>query len=179
MLRWLADADVELAPALGRDPLCSYRGPEGTQHWCIDGVLVDTCLAALLHAAERRPQGAISGHVPVCFKIHVRGASQRVVRFVRPKSVVAAQREEHERLPVQRLLHQTAAGWQAALATEDMYRAWALWTTTAEEALLALRCPDISPDTFLAGATLPLAPPHLPRGGGTDQLLWEVRLCTK
>ena len=60
-----------------------------------------------------------------------------------------------------------------------MDRTWAFWTTTAEETLLALACPDITPDTLPAGATLPLAPPHLPRGRGTDQLLREVRLCPK
>ena len=108
------------------------------------------------------------------------GASQRVVKFVRPKPVVAVQREDHERLLlVQRLLDPMEAGWQAALATGDVDRAWAFWTTTAEEALLALACPDITPDILPAGATLPLAPPHLPRGKGTDQLLREVRLCPK
>ena len=178
LTRRLADADLELATASGRDPLCSYHGPEGTRPSRIDGLLVD--MAALLHAAERLPRGAISGHIPVCFDIHLRGASQRVVKFVRPKPVVPAQREEHERLLlVQRLLDPMEAGWQAALATGDVDRAWAFWTTTAEEALLALACPDITPDTLPAGATLPVAPPHLPLGRGTDQLLREVRLCPK
>ena len=70
-------------------------------------------------------------------------------------------------------------GWQAALSTGDVDRAWALWTTAAEETLLALACPDITPDSLPATATLPLAPPHLPRGGSADQLLREVRLCPK
>ena len=61
----------------------------------------------------------------------------------------------------------------------DVDRARAFWTTAAEEALLTLACPDITPDTLPAGATLPLAPPHLPRGRGTDQLLQEGRLCPK
>ena len=60
-----------------------------------------------------------------------------------------------------------------------MDRAWAFWTTTAEETLLALACPDITLGTLPAGAILPLAPPHLLRGRGTDQLLREVRLCPK
>ena len=60
-----------------------------------------------------------------------------------------------------------------------MDRAWTFWTTTAEETLLALACPDIILDTLPAGATPPLAPPHLPRGRGTDQLLREVRICPK
>ena len=172
LTRRLADADVKLATALGRDPLCSYHGPEGTPTSCIDCLLVDTRLAALLHAAERLPRGAISGHIPEFFHIHLRGASQRVVKFVRPKPLVPAQREEHERLLlVQRLLDPNEVGWQAALASGDVERTWAFWTTTAEEALLALACPDITPDTLPAGATLPLAPPHLPRGRGTDQLL--------
>ena len=135
---------------------------------------------ALLHAAERVPRGAISGHTPVCFDLHLRGVSQRVVKFVRPKPVVPAQREEHERLLlVQRLVDPLEARWQAALAAGDVDRAWAFWTTTAEETLLDLACPDIAPDTLLAGATLPVAPPHLPRSKGTDQLLREVRLCPK
>ena len=180
LTRRLADADLELATALGRDPLCSYHGPEGTRPSRIDGLLVDTRLAALLHAAERLPQGAISGHTPVCFDIHLKGASQRVVKFVRPKPLVPAQREEHERLLlVQRLLDLMEAGWRTALATGDVDRAWAFWTATAEETLLALACPDITPDTLPARATLALAPPHLPRGRGTDQLLREVRLCPK
>ena len=167
LTRRLADADLELATALGRDPLCSYRAPEGTRPSRINGRLVDTRLAALLHAAERLPQGANSGHTPVCFAIHLKGASQRVVKFIRPKPLVPAQREEHERLLlVQRLLDPMEAGWRAALATGDVDHAWAFWTTAAEETLLALACPDITPDTLPAGATLPLAPPHLPRGKG-------------
>ena len=73
LMRWLADADLELATALGRHPLCAYHGPEGTRPSHIDRLLVDTRLAALLHAAERLPQGAISGHTPVCFDIHLKG----------------------------------------------------------------------------------------------------------
>ena len=112
LTRRLADADLELATALERDPLCSHRGPEGTRPSRIDGLLVDTRLAALLHAAERLPQGVISGHTPVCFGIHLKGASQRVVKFVRPKPPVPAKREEHEPLLlVQCLLHPMEAGW--------------------------------------------------------------------
>ena len=180
LTRRLADADLELATALGRDPLCSYHGPEGTRPSRIDGLLVDTRLAALLHAAEQLPQGAISGHTPVCFDIHLKGASQRVVKFVRPEPPVPAQREEQERLLlVQRLLDPMEAGWRTALAIVDVDRAWAFWTATAEEMLLAVACPDITPDTLPAGATLPLASPHLPRGRGTDELLRVVRLCPK
>ena len=136
-------------------------------------------MATLLHAAERLPRGAIPGHTPVCFDLYLRGVSQRVFKFVRPKPVVPAPREEHERLLlVQRLLDPLEAGWRAALCTGDMDRSWAFWTTTAEETILAL-CPDIIPDSLPAVATLPQAPPHLPRGRGTDQLLREVRLCPK
>ena len=153
---WLADADLELATALGRDPLRSYHGPEGNRPSRIDGLLLDTHLAALLHAAERLPRGATSGHTPVCFDLQLRGVSQRVVKFVRPKPVVPAQRDEHEGLLlVQRLLNPLEAGWQAAVAAGGVDRAWAFWTTTAAETLLALACPDITPDTVPAGATLP------------------------
>ena len=91
-----------------------------------------------------------------------------------------AQREEHERLLlVQRLLDAIEARWRTALATGDVDHAWAFWAATAEETLLALACPDITPDTLPVGAILSLALPHLPRSRGTDGLLREVRLCSK
>ena len=102
-----------------------------------------------------------------------------MVKFVRPRPVVPALCEEHERLLlVRRLLYPLKAGWRAALSTGDMDRAWAFWTTAAGQTILALACPDITPDSLPAGATLPLAPPHLPRGRGTDQM-FRVRLCPK
>ena len=176
----LVDADLEPASALGRDPLCSYQGLEGTRPSRIDSLLVDTRLATLRHTAERLPCGAIPGHTPVRFDLHLRGVSRRVIKFVRPKPVAPAPREEHERLLlVQRLLDPLEAGWQAPLSTGDVDRGGAFWTTTAEETLLALACPDITPDSLPAGATLPMAPSHLPGGKGTDLLLQEVRLCPK
>ena len=48
LVRRLVDADLELASAFGRDPLCSYQGQEGTRPSRIDGLLVDTRLATLL-----------------------------------------------------------------------------------------------------------------------------------
>ena len=177
----LVDADLELATALGRDPLGSYHGPEETQPSRIHGLLVDTRLAALLHAAERLPRGAVSGDTPACLDLHVPGVSQRVVKFVCPKPVVPAQREEHELLLlVQRLIDPLEVGWQAALAARDVDRAWAFWTTTAEETLspwpawTSLRTPSrLGPPSRCP------PPPHLPRGRGTDQLVREVRLCPK
>ena len=134
----------------------------------------------MLRAAELLPRGAIPGRTPVRFHLHVQGASQRVVKFVLPKPLALASREEHERpLLTQRLLDSLEAGWQAVVSTGDIDRAWAFWTTAAEENLPALACPDITPDSLPTGAALPLASPHLPRGRGTDQLLREVRLCTK
>ena len=129
--------------------------------------------------AKWLPREAIPGHAPLLFDLHPWSSSQRVVKFVRPKPVPAPQ-EEHERLLLtQRLLAPWEAGWQAALSTGDVDRAWAFWTTAAEETLLALACPDITPDSLPAGATLALARPHLPRGRGTDQLLREECLCRK
>ena len=100
LTRRLVEADLELVSALGRDPLCSYQGPEGTRPSCIDGLLVDTRLATLLDAAERLPGGAVLGHSPVLFDLHPRGVSQRVVNFVCPKPMAPAltQRQEQERL---------------------------------------------------------------------------------
>ena len=65
------------------------------------------------------------------------------------------------------------------MSTGDVDRAWAFWTTTVEETLLALGYPDVTPCSLPAAAELLLAPSHLPRGRGTDQLLKEVRLCPK
>ena len=67
LTRRLVDADLELASALGRDPLCSYKGPEGTYLSRLDGVPVDTRLARLLHTGEQLPRGAIPQHGPVRF----------------------------------------------------------------------------------------------------------------
>ena len=89
LTRRLMDADLELASAFRRDPLCSYQGPEGTRPSRIDGLLV---------VAVRLPCGAIPGHAPVRFDLHLKGSSQRVVKFVSPKPVALAPREEHERL---------------------------------------------------------------------------------
>ena len=55
----------------------------------MDGLLMDTRMAALLHAAGRLPQGTISGHTLVRFDIHLTGALQRVIKFVRPKPLRA------------------------------------------------------------------------------------------
>ena len=79
LVRRLVDADLELASAAGRAPLCSYQGPEGTRPSRINGLLVDTRLVALLRTAKVLPRGAIPGHTPVRFNLHLRGASQRVV----------------------------------------------------------------------------------------------------
>ena len=60
------------------------------------------------------------------FDLHLKCVSQRVVKFIRPKSVELAVRVEHERLLlVQRLLDPLEAGWQAALSTGDVDQAWA------------------------------------------------------
>ena len=180
LTRRLVDAYLEMASALGRDPLCWYQGPEGTRPLRIDGLLVDTRLPTLLHAAERAPRGAFAGHAPVRFDLHRRGASPRVVKFARPKLVAPAPREEHEHLLlVQRLLDPVEAQSRAALSTRDVNPAWAFWTTAAEETPLALAYPETTPDSLPAGATLPPAPFHLPCGRGTDQLLREVHLCPK
>ena len=168
LVRRLVDADLDLASALGRDRVCSYQGPEGTRPSHIDGLLVDTRLAALLHAAELLPRGAIPGHTPVRFDLHLKGSSHRSVKFVRPKPVELAPQEEQERpLLTQRLMDPLEAGWHAALSTGDADRALAFWTTAAEETFLALSCPDITPDSLPAGAALPLAPPPptFPRAG--------------
>ena len=86
LTRWLVDADLGLGSALGRDPLSSHQCPVGTRPSRIDGLLVDTRLAALLHAAERLPRGAIPSHALVRFDVHLKGSSQRVVTLRLPQA---------------------------------------------------------------------------------------------
>ena len=57
----------------------------------------------------------------MCFDLHLRGASRRLVNFVRPKPIELTLREEHERLLlVDRLVDPLEAGWQAALSAGDV-----------------------------------------------------------
>ena len=121
VVRRLVDADLQLASAFGHHPLGSYQGPEGTRPLRMDGLQVDTQLAAALHPAERLPRGAVPGHTPVRFNLHLKGASHRVVKFIRPKPIELAPREEHERLILMhRLSDPVEAGWRAALSTGGM-----------------------------------------------------------
>ena len=53
------------------------HGLEGMRPSRIDGLLVDTWLAALLHPAELLPRGAIPSPTPVRFDLHLKGSSQR------------------------------------------------------------------------------------------------------
>ena len=70
VVRRLVDADLERASAFGGDPLRSYQGAEGTRSSRIDGLLVDTRPAALLHAAELLLRGAIPKYTLVRFDLH-------------------------------------------------------------------------------------------------------------
>ena len=179
LFRSVVDAGFWLARAAWGAPLCSYPGPEGLPPSRIDGLLVDTRLAAPLRAAEVLPCGAIPGHTAVRFDLHLRVASRHVVKFVRPRPIELAPLEEHQRLLlVNRHVDPSEVGWRTALATGDVDRACAFLTTAADETLLALSCPDVTPDT-LPGAALRLNLRHLPRGKGTNELLCEVRLCPK
>ena len=53
---------------------------------------------------------------------------------------------------------------RGAMSTSNVDHAWAAWTTAAGETLLALSSPKVTLDMLPAGATLPVAQPHLPRG---------------
>ena len=95
LVRRLVDADLEFESVLMRVCLCAYQGPEGTSLWRIDGP------ALQLHAEELLPRGA----TPVRFDPHLKGVSERVVKFIHPKAVELAPREEDEWLLfTQRLL---------------------------------------------------------------------------
>ena len=70
---------------------------------------------------ERLPRGAIRGHARVRFDLHLKGSSQRVVKFFRPKPVALAPREQHERLLLmRRLLEPPEASWPEALSAGDV-----------------------------------------------------------
>ena len=74
LLTWrLVDADSEMAAAAGRAPLCSYVGVRGGRATRIDGLLVDTRLAALLRGSEVLPACGIPHHRPVRFEPARRG----------------------------------------------------------------------------------------------------------
>ena len=104
------------------------------------------------------------------------GASQHVMNFVRPKPITLAPWDEHEHLLLMdRFLGPLEAGWRAALATGGLDHGGG----GDPPRPLQLNIIDDTPDMLPVGAVLPLAPPHLPRGRGTDRLLREVRLCLK
>ena len=74
-----------------------------------------------------------------------------MVKFICPKPIELAPWEEHEQLLlVERLLDPMEAGWRATLSTADVDQALAFCTTAAEEALLALSCAEVTPDTLPA-----------------------------
>ena len=175
LTRRLVDADSELAAAAGRPPLCSYAGVRGGRPTRIDGLLVDTRLAALFRGSEVLPACGIPHHRPVRFDLLAEGAVQSVVKLVRLPRVVIPPLPEEERIPlVQSLLDPLGPRWHAELAAGDVDRLWSTWTWAAEETLLALSVPGFQP-----GAELPAAPPDYKRGRGTVRLLKRVRLCPR
>ena len=125
-------------------------------------------------------RGALPGHTPVCFALRLEGAAQRVVKFVRPAPIQLAQRDAADQDRLVSCLWDPLEPWRrAALGTADVDFVWEFWTWAAEETLLALSCPDLTPESVAADSPLPAAPSHLPRGRGTDRLLRTVRLCPK
>ena len=175
LTRRLVDADSELAATAGRSPLCSYVGVRGGRPTRIDGLLVDTRLAALLRGSEVLPACGIPHHRPVRFDLLAEGAVQSVVKRVRLPRVVIPPLPEEERIPlVQSLLDPLGPRWHAELAAGDVDRLWSTWTWAAEETLLALSVPGLRP-----GAELPAAPRNYKRGRGTVRLLKRVRLCPR
>ena len=175
LTRRLVDADSELAATAGRSPLCSYVGVRGGRPTRIDGLLVDTRLAALLRGSQVLPACGIPHHRPVRFDLLAEGAVQSVVKLVRLPRVVIPPLPEEERIPlVQSLLDPLGPRWHAELAAGDVDRLWSTWTWAAEETLLALSVPGLRP-----GAELPAAPRNYKRGRGTVRLLKRVRLCPR
>ena len=153
------------------DPLCSYVGVRGAPPTRIDGLLVDTRLAALLRGSEVPPVCGIAHHRPLRFDLHAEGAVQSVVKLMRLPRVVIEPMQDEERIPVvQGLLDPLGPRWCAELAAG----LWWTWTWVAEETLRTLSTPRFKP-----GAQLPVAPLHRKRGRGTERLLKRVRLCLR
>ena len=75
------DRHLELATAAGRDPLCSYPGPDGKRLSRIHGLLGNTGLAVLLHASDLLPHGAIADNTPFHLHFHLKGDSEYVPRL--------------------------------------------------------------------------------------------------
>ena len=90
LTRRLVDVDLGLAPALGRDPLCSYHGPEAARPSRIDGLLVESGLRRCSMRRSGCRVGHFGGTPPYVSTSTCGGVSQRVVKFVRPKPVVPA-----------------------------------------------------------------------------------------
>ena len=137
LTRRLVDAASELAATAPPPPLCSYVGVRGGHPTRIDGLLVDTRLAALLRGSEVLPACGIPHHRPVRFDLLAEGAVQSVVKLV-PRVVIPPLPEE-ERVPlVQSLLDPLWPRWHTQLAAGVVDRLWSTWTWAAEETLPAL-----------------------------------------
>ena len=108
----------------------------------IDGLLVGTHLAPLLLRAPSLSMGGIPGHQPVCFDLHLQGARQRVLKFVRPRPVTPYRGSLTSAWLVSRLVDPLRHRWLEVVGVEDVDRLWGLWTRVAEEVLLALSCPE-------------------------------------
>ena len=162
-------------PARAAPPPVFLRRGAGRTPTRIDGLLVDTRLAALLRGSEVLPACGIPHHRPVRFDLLADGAVQSVVKLVRLPRVVIPPLPEEEGIPlVQSLLDHLGPCWHAELAAGDVDRLWSTWTWAAEETLLALSVPGLRP-----GAELPAAPPNYKRGRGTVRPLKRVRLCPR
>ena len=116
---------------------------------------------------EVLPRGTIPGHTPVRLDLHLWGASHRVVKFVRPKAHHGGT-AGRKLAPPGGLSLGTPRGRLAGGVGHGRRGPVAFWAIAAEENLLALSCADFTPYTVLA-------PLHLPRARGTNQLLRVVR----
>ena len=169
------NAHSKLAAAAGRRPMCSYLGVRGGRPTRINGLLVDTRLAALLRGSKLLPASGIPHHGPVFLDLLTEGSVHSVVKLVRLPLVVIPPLPREERVPlVQSLQDPLGPWWHAELAARDVDHLWSTWTWAAEETLLALSVPGLRP-----GPELPAAPPHYKRGRGTVRLLKRVRLCPR
>ena len=93
--------------------ICWVRGGHPTR---IDGLLVDTCVAALLYSLEVLPACGILQHRPVCFDVLCEGVGHSVVKLVCLPQVVIPPMLEEQLV----LLDTLGPCWHAELATGDL-----------------------------------------------------------
>ena len=147
---------------------------------CIDGVLANPRVAAMVMDVAALPGTGIPGHLPVVFTMAMERATQRLVHAVRPQPVEVPKRESVLRMELEeRLTAPLQPDWDRLLALREVGALWSYWTWAAEESFPAPSVPALQPEDVNEAHPLPVAPMALQRGRGTAALIREVRQCPK